>query len=139
MNVISGMAGTPGCGAWVCKCVGGLIEETEIRKHFDSAAKMKLHDGMLQAKMNSERRAAAVVRAAGIQVPAALKKRVDRCEVLSVTETMASSASSSGSSSVSSSASKTRGQKRKLEEAAVRRSWLPTPEWVTGEEPGPVE
>ena len=98
MNVISGMAGTPSCGAWVCKCVGGLVEETEIRKHFDSAAKMKLHDGRLEAKMNSERRAAAVVRAAGVQVPAALKKRVDRCEVLSVTETMASSASSSASS-----------------------------------------
>ena len=113
MNVISGMAGTPGCGAWVCKCVGGLIEETEIRKHFDSAAKMKLHDGRLEAKMNSERRAAAVVRAAGIQVPPGLQKRIDRCEVLSVTETMASSASSSGSSSVSSSASSSSSGTRK--------------------------
>ena len=55
MNVISGMAGTPSCGAWVCKCVGGLVEETEIRKHFDSAAKMKLHDGRLEA--NRVRRA----------------------------------------------------------------------------------
>lgn len=65
MNVISGMAGTPSCGAWVCKCVGGLIEGTEIREHFDSAAKMKLHDGKLDAKMNSERRAAGVMRVLG--------------------------------------------------------------------------
>ena len=31
MNVISGMAGTPSCGAWVCKCAGGLIEVSEIQ------------------------------------------------------------------------------------------------------------
>ena len=80
------MAGTPGCGAWVCKCIGGFVPERELRKHFDKAG-LKRHNDAWEARMSQQKRVVATVRTMGANVPEALQRRIDRSDIISVTET----------------------------------------------------
>ena len=92
LDAVSGMAGTPGCGAWVCKCVGGFVPERELRKHFDKAG-LKRHNDAWEARLSQQKRVAAMLPKQS-EPARKVREKTRNKDVLSVTDTAISSASS---------------------------------------------
>jgi hypothetical protein len=60
LDAASGMVGTPSCGAWVCKCVGGFVPERELRKHFDKVG-IQRHNATWEARLSQQKWVAAML------------------------------------------------------------------------------
>jgi hypothetical protein len=92
LDAASGMVGTPSCGAWVCKCVGGFVPERELRKHFDKVG-IQRHNATWEARLSQQKWVAAMLPKQS-EPARKVREKTHNKDVLSITDMVVSSASS---------------------------------------------